>query len=395
MHIGTPSPWVSYKDGVSKTVFGSLQGDGNLLGNGPHEADELPGAGHGHDMGVFALGSQASVAFTQSDWRLPTDVLHTLGLVCEAQWPLAAHLRGRAIRPRAFDQYAAGMGMASFCQPSLWAPLARGICGRDSPQALHQCAGGLKAGHVPNVRHHGDGHRARHPTPGLEGVHHGMPAPRGDLRAAFLVQTPEARGVLRDGPDICLKDDLLRRGGADDFREPPEVGRPPVGPARLADILAEQEGLATALGLLKVADRLFARPGEITDRFIVPFGDIHGGQVSRAGQAGQVHGVTAVRFDPILSLCGHPRWCHAPAGVVFFLQRTREPLATRPRCVDEEKVLGFRWPLAEELSAVTRSWPKGAPGGDLGAMSLDDLRHGHRILVDIHAEKECARLGHG
>jgi hypothetical protein len=32
-------------------------------------------------------------------------------------------------------------------------------------------------------------------------------------RAAFLVQTPEALGVLRDGPDLFLQDDLLRRGG--------------------------------------------------------------------------------------------------------------------------------------------------------------------------------------
>ena len=393
--MGTPAPWVSYKAGGSKTVLGAFQGAGHLRGHGPPEADELPGAGPGHDRGVCALGSQASVAFTQAAVRLPTAVWPTFGVVFEAQWPLAAHLRGIAIRPRAFAQYAAGLGMASFCHPSLVAPLARGLFGRDEPQAWHQCAGGRTAGHVPQGRPHGDGHRARHPTHGLEGVHHGRQAPRGDLLAECLVQTPAARGGLRDGPALCLQDALWRRGGADACREPPEVGRPPVGPARIAASLAEPAGLETARGILQGADRLFARPGASTDRFIVHGGDIHGGQVSRAGQAGQVHGVTAVRFDPILSLCGHPRWCHAPAGVVFFLQRTREPLATRPRCVDEEKVLGFRWPLAEELSAVTRSWPKGAPGGDLGAMSLDDLRHGHRILVDIHAEKECARLGHG
>ena len=125
-----------------------------------------------------------------------------------------------------------------------------------------------------------------------------MPAPRGDLLAEFLFRRPR-RGVLRDGPDICLKDDLLRRGGADDVREPPEVGRTSVGPARRADVLAEHEGLETELGIFKVADRIFARPGEIPDRFIVHLGDIHGGQVSRAGQAGQLHGVTAVRVDPI------------------------------------------------------------------------------------------------
>ena len=118
------------------------------------------------------------------------------------------------------------------------------------------------------------------PRRGLEGVHHGMQAPRGDLLAEFLVQTPEALGVLRDGPDIFLKDDLLRRGGTDDFREPPEVGRTPVGPARIADILAEQEGFETELGIFEIADRIFARPREIPDGFIVHFGDIDRGEIA-------------------------------------------------------------------------------------------------------------------
>ena len=71
MPLGTPSPWVSSKDGVSKTVFGSFQGDGNLRGNGPHEADRLPCDGHGHDIGVCALGSQASGAFPPSAGAFP------------------------------------------------------------------------------------------------------------------------------------------------------------------------------------------------------------------------------------------------------------------------------------------------------------------------------------
>jgi hypothetical protein len=28
-------------------------------------------------------------------------------------------------------------------------------------------------------------------------------------------------------------------------------------------------------------------------------------------------------------------------------------------------------------------------------MILGDIRHGNRILVDIHSDKECARLAHG
>jgi hypothetical protein len=98
-------------------------------------------------------------------------------------------------------------------------------------------------------------------------------------RAEFLVQTPEALGVLRDGTAVFLKDAVLCRGGTDDFREPPEGGRAPIGPARRADILAEHEGFASARGIFEIADRIFARPREIPDRFIVHFGAIHGGEV--------------------------------------------------------------------------------------------------------------------
>jgi hypothetical protein len=94
---------------------------------------------------VFPLGHQALGAFAQPDWRLPTAGLNHFGLVFEAQLSLAADLRGIAVRPGAFDEHASGMGVASFRNPPLLAPRARGIFGRDSPQKFHQFAGGLEA----------------------------------------------------------------------------------------------------------------------------------------------------------------------------------------------------------------------------------------------------------
>ena len=102
--------------------------------------------------------------------------------------------------------------------------------------------------------------------------------------------------MVRDSPDIFLKDDLLRRGGTDDFRQPPEVSRAPIGPARIANILAEQERFQPELGILEIADRIFACPREIPDGFIVYFGDIDRSEIARAGQAGQLEGITAVRL---------------------------------------------------------------------------------------------------
>jgi len=40
----------------------------------------------------------------------------------------------------------------------------------------------------------------------------------------FLFETLEAFGVFVHGTDVFLKDDLLSRCGADDFRKPLEVG---------------------------------------------------------------------------------------------------------------------------------------------------------------------------
>jgi hypothetical protein len=123
---------------------------------------------------------------------------------------------------------------------------------------------------------------------------------------------------------------VLRRCGADHFREPPERGRALVGSAGVADIVVGHEG---------------------------------GG--------------------------------HHPAVIVFFLQIPIEPGATGASLRDKDEVVGFRWPLADEWINVTLTCPKGAQGGHCGAMILGDIRHSNGILVDIHADEECARLQHG
>lgn len=308
---------------------------------------------------------------------------------------MATHLRGIAVRPSACDQHAAGMGMTGFRHPSLLAPLARGIFGWDSAQEFHQCAGMIEAGQVSNCCHQGDGHRALYATQGVEGVHHGMHAPRRALLAECVVQPPEALRVFRDGPNIFVKDDLLRRGGPDDFRQPPQVRRAPIGPARLANILAEQEGFETTLGVFDIADHLFAGPCEIPDRFIVHFGNIHRRAIAGAGYTGQLDRITAVRFDPLPRLLGHQGRRHDPAVVAFVLEIPIEPIATGPRFVDENEVLGFRLHLAEQGVDITLACADRTKVGHLSARLLGHVRDSTRLFMDIHADEECARLGHG
>ena len=84
-----------------------------------------------------------------------------------------------------------------------------------------------------------------------------------------------------------------------------------------------------------------------------------------------------------------------PAVVVFFRQIAVEPVATGSGFIDKDEVCGLGLHLADELIDVTLTRANGAQVGHLGAMILGDIRHGNGVLVDIHADEECARLGHG
>jgi hypothetical protein len=59
------------------------------------------------------------------------------------------------------------------------------------------------------------------------------------------------------------------------------------------------------LGVLAIAEGIFTGSGEIADRFIVHWGDIHDSEIPRAGQPRQLHGVSAVGFDAVTSLFGN------------------------------------------------------------------------------------------
>ena len=77
-----------------------------------------------------------------------------------------------------------------------------------------------------------------------------------------------------------LEDDLLSRGGTDHFGEPPQMGRPPGGTARRADIVPEHKGFETARGGLEITDGVFTSPAEVTDGFVLHSRDIDGGEVT-------------------------------------------------------------------------------------------------------------------
>jgi hypothetical protein len=58
-------------------------------------------------------------------------------------------------------------------------------------------------------------------------------------------------------------------------------------------------------------------------------------------------------------------------------------------------VRAFRLQLPDALLDITWSTPNGAEEDDLGVVVFGDLGDGDRVFVDIHAEVERARVGHG
>ncbi len=82
-------------------------------------------------------------------------------------------------------------------------------------------------------------------------------------------------------------------------------GWAPAGTARIAHIVPEQEGFEPELGGREVPQGIFAGAGEIAHSFIFHRGDIDGGQIPRAHQAGQLDRVTTVGCHAVAGLFGN------------------------------------------------------------------------------------------
>jgi hypothetical protein len=143
---------------------------------------------------------------------------------------------------------------------------------------------------------------------------------------------------------------------------------------------------------LEVGDGIFTSPTQITDGFIFHGGDVDGGEIARAHEAGQWHRSAAVRFDPVTSLFGAQRGGHDPANVSFFAQIPVEPGAAGAGFVDKHQVCGLRVQLPDELIDVGLSRANGAEVNDLRVMISRDVGDCNRVVMDSHSDVERGRL---
>ena len=210
-----------------------------------------------------------------------------------------------------------------------------------------------------------------------------------------LLQTLQAFGVFVDRAHVCLEDTLLSRCGTDYFREPPEMGWAPGGPACVAEVVSEQKGCEPKLSRLDIADGLFTRAGEVTDGRIFHLGNIHGGEVPRAHQPSELDGIPTVGFHAVAGLFGNHGGRDHPAAMSLLRQITREPVPTGSRFIDTDQVFGLGWHVSKELINIGLPGADGAEVDHLSVVRFGDIGHCDGVCVDIQTDIECARRWHG
>jgi hypothetical protein len=195
---------------------------GHLFGNGPYEADEFPG-NRDHDLvRVFPVGEQLARALAQPHLCLPADILDDFGLCFEPQLSMPTDFRGVTVGPGALDQSATGMGIPGFGKSSLAASRPTGGFRRRQDHIVHELAGVVEACQVAEFCHCGDGHGALHAGSGLQRLNDRVQTPGEHVLVEVLFQTLQPFRVFGDRAEIFLTDEVLSRGGADDFAESPE-----------------------------------------------------------------------------------------------------------------------------------------------------------------------------
>src|SRR5262245_59547313 len=123
-------------------------GHGDLFGDRPHTPNELTGHGHHDLVGVCASGEQFSVALAKSHLRLPADVLHNVGLLCESPLQVATPLGGIAVRPGPFNAGPPGLDVAGCRDGTVPASLPRGLLRGEQAEDRHEFSGMVNASEV-------------------------------------------------------------------------------------------------------------------------------------------------------------------------------------------------------------------------------------------------------
>jgi hypothetical protein len=380
---------------VPSSVVLVLGDDGARLSQGPQEAAPRPSHGDRDARGLLPACDTAAGACPPAALRCPTAGLDDWGLVVPAQWQMAADLGRSPIRPGPFAQAAPGRGVAGRGARSLLALCTGSRFGRHQAHTLHALPGPFKACPGSHGGSQGDGPGAVPPPPSRPGLAHRRQPPRGDGLVPCRVEPLEAVVMGAPSSALVLRDAVLTGPGPDHCRAPSPVGRAPLGPAPVPDIVAEHAGGEPPRGGLPSAEGIVTGAGEIAHGVLLHRGALDGGERPGASPPGQWPRVPTVGGDAVTGFSGHQPGGDAPAGVPLLRQSAIASIAPGTGVGDADEMGGLGGHLTEALSHVTWAGANATQGGARGAMILRDISAGTRVFVNGQADAECARRRHG
>jgi hypothetical protein len=241
--------------------WGLLGCSRELLGDGPQQGDQFPGASHHDVMRLFAPCARRAVACAPPSWRLPADLVDGLGARLQASLPVVTDFRRSTVRPGAFDEGVSSMGGPRLGARALPPPLTAGVGRGGQAQITHELSGGVNARQLPQGGDAGDGDGTLHAPQGVQGLDHRVKTPGLALLVTCLCETLPACGGRVPRSDRCVEADLWR-WGRPPCGAPAPVGRPPSRLARIADIRPQQQRFEPDLGGLESPEGVFTRAAQ-------------------------------------------------------------------------------------------------------------------------------------
>jgi hypothetical protein len=372
-----------------------LRSHRHVRGHGPHQGPPCPGHGD-HDLrGLLALGHEVARPLAEPDLGCPADRLERWGARCQAPLEMTTDRGGLARRPGACDQRTTRRRMPRLGHAARLTPRPPRICRGGEPEIMHEVSGVLDARQVAACRHRGHRDRELDAAQRLERCDHGRQAPGLHGRVACLLQTWPASRLCGDGLDVCLKDQLRRRGGTADRAEPAPVGGAPGGPPGRAASVSQPDGCEPPRGRLQIPPGIVPCPTAVAEGCIVDGGDVDRGEGSRAPEPGQWPGRPPVGVHPLPRRFRQQGRGHAPTDVACMHQGARAPGAAGAGVVDADQRRTLRPQVPEPLVTIARPCADRAAGDDRRTRCWGDRGDRDGGFVDSQADVERARRRQG
>jgi hypothetical protein len=201
--------------------------------------------------------------------------------------------------------------------------------------------------------------------------------------------------MFSHGPPILLEDDLLGGWRTDHCRQPAPMGRPPRGPARIPENLAQEDGLQPMLGGLATPDRLLTRAGAVTHGLVLDRRDIDRGQSAAAHQPRPLGRGTSIGCDAIAGVLRDQGGGHDPAAQVLLRQIPREPGPPGARVVDADEWCSVCAERSDKRVDVALAGADGAQEDPLSTPFCRGIGHGDGRFVDLQTTVKGAGVTPG